>query len=126
MLQGVVFDVHARPLAGQSVLLMYNNRELARTASDQDGRFAFAGLRGGVYGLSVDGVSYVYRVWTATAAPPNAQAQVALVKGGLIQRGQRPFGELFVCDPVVLGVVLAAAIAIPVVIHNSRSDRPAS
>lgn len=126
MLAGTVFHVQGQPSPRQVVILTQGRRELARTVTDGQGRFAFAELRGGVYGLSVDRVPQVFRVWTSRAAPPNSISHVALVTGGPVQRGQRPFCELFVCDPVVLGVVLAAAIAIPVAVHNTRSHRPAS
>lgn len=125
-LRGTVYNTEGQRQSHQSVILTCGARPLARATSDDQGEFTFRGLRGGVYGLSVSGASQVYRVWTAQAAPPKAIPQVALVTGGLVQRGQRPFYELFVCDPVVLGVILAAAIAIPVAVNNSRSHRPAS
>lgn len=125
-LRGTVFDAQAHRVARRSVVLTYHGKELARTETNDEGRFGFRGLRGGVYGLSLDGVSSVYRVWTAAAAPPHSISEVALVTGEMVQRGQRPFAELFVSDPIVMGVILAAAIAIPVAVHNSRSDRPAS
>lgn len=124
--RGTVFNVQAHRVAQRIVVLTYNGQELARTESNDQGQFGFRGLRGGVYGLSLGEVSRAYRVWTATAAPPHSISEVALVTGEIVQRGQRPFYELFVSDPVVMGVILAAAIAIPVAVHNSRSDRPAS
>ena len=125
-LRGTVFDAQAHYVARQLVVLTYNGQELARVESNEKGRFGFRGLHGGVYGLSLEGVSRAYRVWTAAAAPPHSISEVALVTSEIVQRGQRPFCELFVSDPIVMGVILAAAIAIPVAVHNSRSDRPAS
>jgi len=125
-LRGTVFNVQALRMPGQVVILTRNNRELARVVSDDKGRFEFRDLSGGVYGLTVDGTSRVYRVWTSTAAPPRSIAEVALVTRGFVHRGQRPLADLFVSDPIVLGVILAAAIAIPVAVSNSRSGRPAS
>jgi hypothetical protein len=124
--RGTVFNAQAHRVPRQVVILVHDGRELARAESNAKGQFGFRGLRGGVYGLSLDGASHVYRVWTAAAAPPHAIPEVALVTGETVQRGQRPFCELFVSDPIVMGVILAAAIAIPVAVHNARSDRPAS
>ena len=125
-LHGTVINSEAHRVARQVVVLSDKNGELASTVTNEEGRFVFVRLRGGVYSLSVDGVSHVFRVWTAAAAPPRSLTEVALTTGEAVQRGQRPFFELFVSDPIVLGVVLAAAIAIPVAINNSRSKKPAS
>lgn len=125
-LRGALLTRQGNPLPRHLVILSRDRHELGQTMSDDQGRFRFPGLRGGVYGLSADGPSQVYRVWTANAAPPKAIPEVVLISGDVVQRGQRPFAELFVADPVVLGVILAAAIAIPVAVHNSRSDKSAS
>jgi hypothetical protein len=125
-LRGTVFDVQAQRVSGQVVILFHGGRELATAVSDDRGQFGFEGLRGGVYGLAAGGASQVFRLWTPAAAPPHSIAEVAVVTGGQVQRGQRPFAELFVSDPIVLGVIIAAAIAIPIAVQNSRSDRPAS
>ena len=44
---------------------------------------------------------------------------------GDIDRGQRPLsplGSLLLSDPVILGLVVAGAIAVPIAIHNSQND----
>jgi hypothetical protein len=42
-----------------------------------------------------------------------------------VERGQRPFSDLFFADPLLVGLVVAAAIAIPIAVSSSRNDRPA-
>jgi hypothetical protein len=39
----------------------------------------------------------------------------------LAVRGQGPLSELLTYDPVLVGIIIAAAIAIPVAVHNSKS-----
>jgi hypothetical protein len=125
-LRGVVYSAEGHLMAGKAVVLAQSDQELQQTTTDKEGRFAFRGLRGGLYWLTVDRSSQVFRVWTEVAAPPHALTEVVLVSGGVVRRGQHPFGELFVCNPIVLGLIIAAAIAIPVAVHNSAERRPAS
>jgi hypothetical protein len=120
-LKGIVIGPYGQSMPRQAVVLSLANRELARTASDKSGRFELPGLRGGVYQLSVGDSHHVYRVWQANAAPPISAAEVTLLAPGTVQRGQRPIGELFIFNPLVLGVIIAAAIAIPIAVNNSRS-----
>jgi len=43
--------------------------------------------------------------------------------GGNLMHGQQPFSAIFT-NPLFIGLVIAAAIAIPIAVHNSQSDRP--
>ncbi len=125
-LRGLVYSAEGHLMPAKVVVLAQGDQELRQTTTDKEGRFAFSGLRGGLYWLSVDRSSQVFRVWTEAAAPPHSLGEVVLVSGGQVRRGQHPFGELFVCNPLVLGLIIAAAIAIPVAVHNSGERRPAS
>lgn len=120
-LRGIVIGPNGQYMPHQTVVLRLNNQELARTETNDGGRFELPHLRGGVYELSVGDSYHVYRVWQANAAPPISVPEVTLLAPGTVQRGQRPIGELFIFNPLVLGVIIAAAIAIPVAVHNSRS-----
>lgn len=94
----------------------------ART--DEHGRFVFSQVHAGTYQLETEQGVSVCRLWTADAAPPSAAPSLLVVDDPLVERGQRPLGELFVMDPVLMATVVAAAVAIPIVIHKSRDDAP--
>jgi hypothetical protein len=42
---------------------------------------------------------------------------VLVVADSAVARGQRPIGEIL-CNPVLIGLLIAAAIAIPIAVHN--------
>ena len=54
-------------------------------------------------------------------APPAASQSLLLVKDGETIRGQQPIANLFT-SPLVIGLVLAAAIAIPIAVNNSSKS----
>jgi hypothetical protein len=92
--------------------------------TDAEGRFTISVSQGGTYCLQTsEGIS-VCRIWTKAAAPPGAARSVLVVNDRLVQRGQRPIRELFTSDPIIVGTLVAAAIAIPIAVHKSRDDSP--
>lgn len=119
-LSGQIVGVSGQPLRNAEIVMIRDDTIVARTLSDEDGRFTAAGLRAGVYQLQAANSVAAYRCWTANAAPPGAASEVLLVSGGPVERGQRPIGDLFFSNPVLMGVIIGAAIAIPVAIYNSR------
>jgi hypothetical protein len=121
-LEGCVVDQDGMTLAAAPVILMRQEREAARVATDRQGAFSVGGLRGGVYTIVVDTDACVCRVWSAGTGPPHAGRQLLIVRGEQVERGQMPFHCLFPQGPVLAGLVVAAAIAIPVAIHNSSGD----
>ncbi len=122
-LVGQVVDEHGVPQAQQQVVVRRVNIEAAeaKTLTDATGRFAVVGLQGGLHELSVGHVTTTHRLWTPAAAPPAAAREVLLVSSDAVQRGQRPIADLLT-GPVLIGLIIAAAIAIPIAIHNSRKD----
>ncbi len=70
----------------------------------------------------------IYRLWKRGTAPPDSPREALIVLGGATVRGQ--YGGIvhglafWLTDPHVLGAVAAAAIAVPVAVHNSQ--RPSS
>jgi hypothetical protein len=44
-----------------------------------------------------------------------------MVAGEGVERGQRPFSDLL-SGPLLIGLLIAAAVAIPIAIHNSQDD----
>lgn len=111
------------PLAGQTVSLLQDNRIVAQAFSDNEGRFAIDNVRAGLHQVTAPGVAFSARLWTSDAAPPAAVREMLLVSGPQVERGQRPIVDLL-ADPIVMGLIIAAAIAIPVIVHNAKKDKP--
>ncbi len=124
VLHGLVYDRQAQPRAEIAVGLRHDGRLIGQATTDANGRFQFAGLRGGTYHVVTIDSSVVCRVWTADAAPPAAEKAVVVVSQVGLVRGQQPLDELFVFHPVLMGALVAAAVAIPIAIRNSGDDLP--
>ena len=125
-LRGRVVDPEGRPHAHATLVVRQAGREVVQSSTDGEGRFAVSGLRGGIYQVGTTDGFVICRLWSGRAAPPAATDRLLVVAAPFVTRGQRPFSDLFVSNRFLIGVILAAAIAIPVGIHNSRSDQPSS
>jgi hypothetical protein len=114
-LVGVVYMAHGLPERGALVSIQTVGREVARTTTDEHGRFTTAGLKGGVYSVATaDGVA-IYRAWAAGTAPPAAHNAALLVMGNQdVARGQWGGLSGWTCSPWIQAVVLATAVAIPI------------
>jgi len=122
VLVGQVVNDQGTAEAGVPVSIRSQNRELAVAKTGKEGYFAFRGLHGGVYQLVADRGHGVYRVWSPGTAPPAAQEGALLVNSDQVVRGQAGGGGFrsFITNPLVIAGVVAAAVAIPVAIHNSH------
>ena len=125
VLLGQVVDSNAAPVAATPVSLRQIGREIARTVTDQTGSFTFDKLRGGTYEIVAGRSQGIYRIWAPNTAPPTAQPSVLLTPSGLDVRGQGPL-SYWLCNPWVVTGLIAAAVAIPVGIHNHRIHRTSS
>lgn len=132
-----ILDIASIPLAKHAVEVVKNGQVIANAETDAQGRLAIPGLKGGVYQLRTAKTTCVFRVWTKEAAPPSAVSLVAMTEVGLIVRGQGACdcGECTSCtapaavgfapaEPVMIAALLAAAIAVPIAVHNSGGDSP--
>ncbi len=126
ILFGKVVNPQNMSVAGTEVSLYAADRVLAKAKTDRQGQFAFAGLRQGVYHLAAADGGGVLRAWPQKVAPPASQPQALIVSGEKTVRGQMGGGRLlrFMSNPWVLAAMVAAAIAVPVAIHNNK--HPAS
>lgn len=124
-LLGQAVDATGRPLSETSVAVTQADREVAATQADAQGRFAVTGLRGGIYRVTAGQAEGVYRLWAPGTAPPSAQPAALVVAGdGQQVLGQSgPLGYWLCCNPWIVAGLVAAAIAIPVAIHNHQIDR---
>jgi hypothetical protein len=133
ILLGQVVDPQGKGIQGTTVALRHYDREVVKTSTGAEGYFAVKEVRGGVYQIaSGDGIG-VYRLWAPGTAPPSAQEGALLVANDTVVRGQQPNyippGAKFktlLSNPLVIGGIVATAVAVPVAIHNSRSSSPAS
>jgi hypothetical protein len=121
MLVGTVMDGNGTPVAGTPVVVTQQGQEVARTTTNQQGRFAFQQMQGGLHLVQADAGAALYRFWSEGTAPPAAKPQIALINE-TIARGQRPFRDLFFSNGFILSAIVAAAIAIPLAVHDARKS----
>ena len=123
-LRGEVRNVDGQVQPAMDLVLWRESGAVRRTRTDRSGRFAFHQLKGGTYTILTPTSSTTCRVWTAEVAPPQARPAILVLSGVRSHRGQRPLEEAFVFNPFIMGTIIAAAIAIPIAIHNSGDDLP--
>ena len=123
-LRGVVLDRQAQPTNAFRVTVIQEGRQIAMVETDKGGRFQVDGLRGGLFQVAAGQNTYMCRGWAPGTAPPAARDQLLVVPDLVVERGQRPFSDLFFADPVMVGLIIAAAVAIPIAVSRSRKDSP--
>lgn len=122
-LRGMLVDEKGQPLAARPAVLEQVGGAVFSAATDGAGKFVFRGVSGGMHRLVVGQGSVACRVWTQAAAPPSATEQLTVVAGPPLVRGQQPLSAVFT-NPLFIGLVVAAAIAIPIAVHNAQNDHP--
>ena len=120
-LTGVLVDAQGRPTANAEITIRMATGPGRRIVTNSQGHFRFGPLRGGVYQLNAGHGALFVRAWKHSTAPPKAPSVVVLSSNAPVLRGQGPLSELLTYDPVLFGIIIAAAIAIPVAVHNSKS-----
>ncbi len=138
ILTGQAVDATGKPLA-RTELTITNGRVKLRTITDQQGAFRVTNLQGGVYRVEMGRQTQFCRVWMLGTAPPSATAGLLVVQNGDLALGQscgcgtgvscgspvcggRSRVKSLLANPLVFGGLVAAAIAIPVAIHNADDD----
>jgi hypothetical protein len=122
---GMLLSEDGKSVVGAEVTISQLGKEVARATTDESGRFAFQGLRGGLHLVRAGQGAGLYRFWAAGTAPPNARPSVTMVDQ-ITVRGQRPFREFFTSNAVILTAIVVAAVAIPIAVHDARNDRSGS
>ena len=122
--RGTLIDEAGQPLAARPVVLQQANGTVRTAETDAAGGFVLRGVSGGVHRLMVADRCVTCRVWTTAAAPPGANDLLTVVAGPPLIRGQQPFSAVFT-NPLFIGLIVAAAIAIPIAVHNAQNDHPA-
>lgn len=119
-MRGSLIDVAGQPLAARPVVLRQAGNTTCSTETDAAGVFVLRGVSAGMHQLIVVDQSMTCRVWTHAAAPPAASDQVTVMAGPPLVRGQQPFSAIFT-NPLFIGLVIAAVIAIPIALHDDAS-----
>jgi hypothetical protein len=121
VLRGQAVDAQGRPLVHAPLHARQQQQIVGTAVTDDNGYFAMAGLRGGVYQIEVAGSHATWRLWAARTAPPTALRAAMIVGGGDTVRGQWA-GSRYFWPAVVLTGIIGAAIAIPIAVSNSNND----
>ena len=119
LLVGQVMGRDGSGRAGEQVAILFGDREIVRTTTDENGVFAVAGLRGGQYQVTTREGTSLIRAWAPNTAPPAAREGSLLVVGDQVVRGQIANSPGLVLDwarshPWLTSIVALTAIAVPI------------
>lgn len=133
LLVGRVVDSEGEPGGETEVTLRTSDAGNISVTSDEQGRFAFAGVPGGTYQLTSDGSSVVIRAWAVGTAPPSAVRQIELIERTTIRGQWSPappaperIRRYMMEHPYVIGGVFVAAVMVPLVVDDLLDDDDAS
>lgn len=121
-LRGRAVNVEGIGQARIPVVVRLAGREVARTMTNHEGNFSLVVTRGGVYEVQTGGQVRLYRLWAARTAPPTATASVLIVAGEDTLRAQAMPFKYWLVNPYFMTAVAAAAIGVPIAIHNANID----
>ncbi|MBN1911659.1 MAG: carboxypeptidase regulatory-like domain-containing protein [Pirellulales bacterium] len=123
VLFGQVVDAQGKPQAKMAVTLLEKDRVLAKMTTTDEGYFAVSKVPAGTYRLAAGETQGLYRLWAPQTAPPAAQPGALLVVGQGPVRGQEGPVAYWMGKPLIVAGLIAAAVAIPVAIHNHQIDK---
>lgn len=132
VLAGRVVDAYGQGLLGVPIAVERAGSEVASAVTDESGNFRMPKLGGGVYQVLAGQTGQVVRLWSPGTAPPSAHDQLLVVGRKDTVLGQAEPGPLgrsyesmrnWMANPLIVGAIVAAAVAIPVAVHNARIDR---
>ena len=109
ILAGQIVDPSGKPREHDQVAVFYGGQMVAKTMTDQDGKFSIAGLRGGIHEVATKGGCQCIRCWTSTSAPPHAVPSILVHDDGLTVCGQE--GEI---NPRRIKLLTLAALGLSV------------
>jgi hypothetical protein len=125
-LWGQLVDRQGVAATATPIVLFKNGRAIARAQTNDEGKFVFGNVRGGVYVVAAPGAGQICRVWAPGTAPPTATPQTLLVAETHITRGQTfcptSLYEWFEMHPVLGYTLATAAIALPIILITQEDD----
>jgi len=118
---GQVQSGTAAPGEEVELALIQVDREMARTTSDEQGRFRFEGIRSGAYTVAARGTLIEVRLWADGTAPPAARKALLVVAHDDVTLGQNAGGTFWrtVTNPWVSAGLIGAAVAVPIALNNN-------
>jgi hypothetical protein len=133
IMKGTVLSTTAQPVAGVPVDVLHEEKIVATTMSDVEGRFSFKGLRNGAHVIQVGKTQQTVRLWGTNTAPPAAVENLAIVVDeeavrGQMENGLLPAGRVggFVANNAGLLLLAGGAAAIAIGTSQDNSASPAS
>ncbi len=87
-LSGQVVDAQGKLIEGAVVAVRFQNRVVAKTTTDAEGRYAVRGLRGGIHQIETTQGRVAARFWTPETAPPAARPSALIVSDTNVIRAQ--------------------------------------
>ena len=110
------------------VTFLRDHQPIARVQSDDAGQFAVPNFRGGTYEVLVGdaplGGRHFCRIWSAIGAPPQASAELTLLREPVVVRGQSLFWAAWPPNATMTALT-AGAITGPIVYNNVHHDNRA-
>lgn len=123
LLIGGLVDAAGKGVEDAPVVIGQNGKPVAELRTDSEGRFAATGLKPGVYQVVSHGAVTTYRVYEQGQAPAEAKKGVIHQVDPQIARGAGHGGLLgILANPLVLALIIAAAIAIPLALDDDDDD----
>lgn len=119
-LRGQAKTETGEPAAGVPVVLGVKGKPVGRVIADDEGRFEFGPLHPGHYQIATKDAVAMVETYAASDAPEQALQTVEVSRPAMIARGQSP--AQWLTSPLFIGLVIAAAIAIPLAIVLGSDD----
>lgn len=123
MLATRVVDLQGKPVAGAEISVMFGDKVIATTVSDETGLAVVSGLRPGLHTIATPMGGTACRFWNEDTAPPSAVSIPAVVSDVSLVRGQ--FGAFNLPMLLYAGATIAAVI-IAVDANNNADDANAA
>lgn len=127
-ISGTLMGPTGKPVPGVLVQLAPVDQSWRMTIpSGGAGEFRFPLSTGGLYQLACGTQVMTLRAWPEGTQPPSAVRSVQLtLSEDFVVRGQQPLCGWAMTEPLMIGVLVAAAIAIPLAVHSSDDAPPGS
>lgn len=123
-LYGQIYTPEGRVVPNATIQLRYQGKSVAAARSNEQGRFAISGVRGGAHDVVVGAVHSPVRLWANGAAPQVATQGIVVAADETIIRGQDGYYEspsgFGMLDVITLATVGAAVGALVVGIDNNN------
>ncbi len=111
ILVGQVVDAQRMPISAHQVVVRSQGKPIITVMTDEHGRFAIRGMRGGTYTIQTAKGSGTFQLWAPNTAPPSAQtAAVVTSQRGLVMRGQDPDRRRRVAAAIAVGLGIGAGV----------------